>query len=59
MDTISCTHALVSYDSIFLCYFGGGKTRELLLEEVGMHPDGFSKASEKQQSLTFELWKIF
>lgn len=55
MDTISCTHALVSYDSIFLCYFGGGKTRELLLEEVGMHPDGFSKASENQQSLTFEL----
>lgn len=40
-------------------YFGCGKTQELTLEDVGMHPVGLSKASEKEQSLTFALCQIF
>lgn len=40
-------------------YAALGKTRELFVEEVGMCLAGFSKASEKEQSLTFAPSQIF
>lgn len=62
MFTLLIISYIISHDSMFLSHFGNSKSRNIYLytyfDEVDMHPVEYSKASEKEPSLTFALYQV-